>query len=198
MNKKNSGPERRLSNFVVACIPMTTSRYFTLWFTGLPCSGKTTLADLVARELLSLGSPVERLDGDIFRKSASKELGYSRIDREKNVSRAALAATDLMTRAIAVASFVSPYRSMRQHARDLMRPNFIEIYLDCTLEICEKRDTKGMYKRARDGKIGHFTGISDPYEAPLHPEIILNTHRLDAETCVRRILDYLKSNQFIK
>jgi adenylylsulfate kinase len=171
---------------------------FALWFTGLPCSGKTTLAVLVSKKLRFLGYDVEHLDGDSFRLAYSKELGFSKKDREKNVSRAArFAARFVQKNVVVAAAFVSPYRNMREHARKLMGSRFIEIYLRCPLSVCEKRDVKGMYQLARLGKIKNFTGVSAPYETPLKPEIVLDTDSLGSEECVDRIMAYLDSKKFV-
>ncbi|MGH7197256.1 MAG: adenylyl-sulfate kinase [Candidatus Omnitrophota bacterium] len=170
---------------------------FTLWLTGLPCSGKTTISEAVAARLRSSGYAVELLDGDAFRQKESGGLGYSKQDRETNIARAAEAATMLAGRDIVtLASFISPYRSMREAARRRI-PNFIEVYVRCPLEVCEKRDVKGMYKLARSGRITTFTGVSDPYEEPLSPEITVDTDQMSLDECVAKILDHLSTHRWV-
>ena len=173
------------------------SEGFTLWFTGLPCSGKTTLSRAVEKALSTLGYPVERLDGDSVRKDLSKDLGYSPEDREKNVSRVAFLAARLTRNGvITLVSLISPSRATRQNARQQIG-RFVEVYLDCPLEVCEKRDVKGMYRLARQGKIKDFTGVSATYEKPLTPELRLDTERSDVNVCVEAILDYLECSELI-
>src|SRR3989338_3766570 len=134
---------------------------FTLWFTGLPCSGKTTISDAIGKKLKDAGLKVERLDGDIVRKSLTRDLGFSKEDRDKNIERVTFVAKLLSRNEVGViASFISPY----QETRDIIRretTNFIEVFIHAPLEVCEERDVKGMYKLAREGKIENFTGISD-------------------------------------
>ncbi|MBI3316036.1 MAG: adenylyl-sulfate kinase [Candidatus Omnitrophica bacterium] len=173
-------------------------RGFAIWFTGLPCSGKTTLADALTKKLGLLGYPVENLDGDSFRLAYGHALGYSMKDRQKNVSLAAHFASDFIKKSkVVTAAFVSPYRGMRQEARRLMEPHFVEVYVRCPLRVCEERDVKGMYRLAREGKIKRFTGISDPYEEPLAPEIVVDTDRRDIETCATEVMAYLAAHRFI-
>lgn len=166
---------------------------FTLWFTGLPCSGKTTLADEMKRCLSDLGHRVERLDGDAIRKSLSSDLGFSKDHRRINIERAAFVAGLLTKGGVAtLVSFVSPYREIRDSARRHIG-SFVEVFVNCPLWVCEKRDVKGMYKLAREGKISDFTGVSDPYEAPLNPEVTVDTDRMSVQECAIEILRYLNS-----
>ena len=171
---------------------------FTLWFTGLPCAGKTTLADLTAEELRRRGLSVERLDGDIVRKSLTRDLGFTKEDRDKNIERVIFVTKLLSRNKVAVlVSFISPYRSVRDNARKEVT-NFIEVFVDCPIEVCEKRDTKGMFKKAREGQIANFTGISDPYEKPLNPDIHLRADIETPQQCVRKVIDKLEKMQFIE
>lgn len=148
---------------------------FTVWFTGLPCCGKTTIADQVATILKSKGFLVERLDGDLIRQNFSKDLGFSRKDRDKNIKCAIFFAKMLSRNNVVVlASFVSPYKTQRRNARKEIK-NFVEVYVRCPVKICMKRDVKGMYRQALEGKIKHFTGVDDPYEEPENPELIVDT-----------------------
>lgn len=150
---------------------------FTLWFTGLPCSGKSTIADVVAKELRKMGLKAERLDGDIIRKHLWKELGFSKEDRDENIRRAAFLAGLLTRNGIAVlTSFISPYRELRDYARREIG-DFVEIYVKCPVEVCIQRDTRGMYQKALAGEIPNFTGVSDPYEEPLNPELVIESDK---------------------
>lgn len=170
---------------------------FALWFTGLPCSGKSTLSEKIETELRKLVPFVEHLDGDVIRRGLSRDLGFSKEDRDANIERVAFVGSLLVKNGAAtLVSFVSPYRKMRAYARQLITP-FIEIYVRCPVEVCRKRDVKGMYKLADEGKLPFFTGVSDPYEEPLSPEIIVDTDKDPIEACVGRILDYLNDKHFI-
>jgi adenylyl-sulfate kinase len=164
---------------------------FTLWFTGLSGAGKSTLATLVAERLREMQRRVELLDGDEIRKNLSQGLGFSKADRDANILRIAFVAR-LLSRngVVAITAAISPYREIRDRARAEIR-NFVEVYVDCPLEICEQRDVKGLYRKARAGEIQQFTGISDPYEPPLNPEIHLHTDRENPEEDVEIILSRL-------
>ena len=171
---------------------------FVLWFTGLPCSGKTTVADGVAIELKRLNLKVERLDGDIVRQGLTRDLGFSKEDRDKNIERVTFVAKLLSRNGVAtLVSFVSPYREKRRQGRE-ETTNFIEVYLKCTVEVCKKRDTKGMYARALRGEIKDFTGVDDPYEEPLSPEIILETDKETVRESVKKVMEALRGLNLIK
>ena len=149
----------------------------TLWFTGLPCSGKSAVADALADRLRAQGLRAERLDGDIVRQDLTRDLGFSKADRDENIRRVTFVAKLLARNGVAVlVSFISPYRQMRDRARQQIQ-NFMEIYVKCPLETCVKRDVKGMYQKAMRGEIKEFTGVSDPYEEPLRPELVLETDK---------------------
>jgi adenylylsulfate kinase len=152
-------------------------RGLTIWLTGLSGSGKTTISDGVAAELFSRGLKVEVLDGDVVRKHLCKDLGFSKRDRDENVRRIAFIA-QLLTRngVVVLVSAISPYRAARDEARRAIG-DFVEVYVDASLAVCELRDPKGLYKKARTGEIRGFTGIDDPYEPPLHPDVVCNTDR---------------------
>lgn len=171
---------------------------FTVWFTGLPCCGKTTIADRVADFLRKQGYMVERLDGDSIRKDLTSDLGFSKHDRDENLRRATYVAK-LLTRngVVVLATFVSPYRARRDQSRKDIGA-FIEIYVKCPVEICMKRDVKGMYKKALAGEITNFTGVDDPYEEPLHPELILCTDKESVTESVQKVLNKLKELQYIR
>lgn len=170
----------------------------TIWFTGLPCSGKTTLALRLNEELQKRGYEPEALDGDVTRKYLSKGLGFSKEDRDENIRRVGFVCS-LLTRhgAITTAAFVSPYRSIRQEIREMIQ-NFVEVYVKCPVESCIQRDVKGMYKKALAGEIANFTGVSDPYEEPESPEITVETDKQSIEECVEIILKHLEALGYIQ
>jgi adenylyl-sulfate kinase len=169
----------------------------TLWFTGLPCSGKSAVADRLAEILKDRGYRVERLDGDIVRQSLTRDLGFSRADRDENIRRVTFVAK-LLTRndVFVLTSFISPYREIRAESRREIG-SFVEIYTKCPLETCMERDIKGMYKKAIEGKIKEFTGISDPYEEPEHPEILLETDKETLEESALKVLAYIKEQGYL-
>lgn len=166
---------------------------FTVWFTGLPSSGKSTLASLLHPRLIEMGFPVELLDGDEVRKRLTKGLGFSKEDRDENILRIAYVAK-LLTRvgAVAIVSAISPYRAIREEARAEIG-NFVEVYVSCRLEECIRRDVKGLYRKALNGELQNFTGVSDPYEPPLAPEVILETDRETPEESLSKILTTLRA-----
>ena len=164
---------------------------FTAWFTGIPCSGKTTIADRVAKILREKGYKVERLDGDIVRKGLTSDLGFSKEDRDENIKRVTFVAKLLTRNGVAVlATFVSPYRERRARTRQEIG-RFVEIYTRCPVEVCMERDVKGMYEKALAGKIKNFTGVNDPYEEPENPELILDTDKESIDECAQRVLGKL-------
>ncbi len=165
-----------------------------LWFTGLSGSGKSTLAHAVEEELFKLGLNTFVLDGDNVRHGLNKDLGFSDQDRKENIRRIGEAAK-LMLEAgvITLTAFISPFKAEREMARSLMpHGDFIEIHCYCPLEICEQRDVKGLYKRARNGEIKDFTGISSPYEAPLKPELKIDTHSNSLAECVKQVIALIR------
>jgi len=163
----------------------------TIWFTGLSGAGKSTVANLVKERLQGMGRRVELLDGDEVRKNLSSGLGFSKADRDANIRRIAYVAK-LLTRngVVAITAAISPYQEIRDEARREIG-NFVEVYVDCPLEVCEQRDVKGLYKKARSGEIPQFTGVSDPYEAPVNPEVHLHTDRENPDQDVELILSKL-------
>jgi adenylylsulfate kinase len=171
---------------------------FCLWFTGLSGSGKTTITTLLVKELRRRGSKLEVLDGDIVRENLSKGLGFSKEDRDTNIRRIAFVA-DLLSRngVPVITAAISPYREIRDEARAKMDGRFIEIYTKAPLEVCEERDVKGLYAKARAGEIKEFTGISDPYEPPENPEILIETDKQSPEESAQQILDYLEDRDLI-
>jgi len=170
---------------------------FTVWFTGIPCCGKTTIADQVAIVLKKKDYTVERLDGDVVRQGLTSNLGFSKKDRDENIRRVTFVAK-MLTRnnVIVLATFVSPYREQRRNARKEIE-RFVEVYVRCPVEICMKRDVKGMYQRALEGKIKHFTGVDDPYEEPEQPELIVDTDKETVEDSINKVLDTLTDLEYI-
>ena len=166
---------------------------FCIWFTGLSGAGKSTTADILTVRLLESGRQVTVLDGDVVRMLLSKGLGFSREDRDSNIRRIGYVASEIVRHSGSViCAAVSPYRATRNECRAMVGDDhFIEVYVSTPLEICEQRDTKGMYMLARAGKIKSFTGIDDLYEAPLNPEITIETEVLTAEENVELIIAYL-------
>ena len=165
---------------------------FTLWLTGLSGAGKSTLAVQVAKELRQRGLNVEILDGDEVRTNLSQGLGFSKEDRDTNIKRIGYVCK-LLTRngVVAISAAISPYREVRDYNRQQIG-DFIEIYVQCSIEALARRDVKGLYKKALAGEIQHFTGISDPYEPPERPEITVDTERQREPESLRVILDYLE------
>lgn len=170
---------------------------FTLWLTGLSGSGKTTIARILAEKMKSLDLNVELLDGDAIRNKLSPGLGYSKADRLLNIKRVAFLAK-LLTRnnVIVIASLISPYHDIRSYCREEIG-NYIEVFVKCPLEVLIKRDPKGLYAKALAGDIDNFTGISDPYEEPLNPDIIVETDREAPEQSAAKILHWLKQKNYI-
>ena len=166
-----------------------------LWFTGLSGSGKSTLARAVEKVLFERGCRTYVLDGDNVRHGLNKNLGFSPEDREENIRRIGeVAKLFADAGVIAMTAFISPYRADRDKARALSAGRFIEIYVKCDLDVCETRDTKGLYKKARAGEIKEFTGISAPYEAPQNPELVVDTSHQPLEDSVKTVLAHLEQS----
>ena len=167
---------------------------FTLWFTGLPCSGKSTLAGIVAAELKRRERFIEILDGDEVRKHLTKGLGFSREDRDENIRRIGYVCR-LLSRngAIAIAAAISPYRAVRDEVRAAHEPGrFLEVFVNTPLEVCIRRDVKGMYKKALAGEMKNFTGIDDPYEAPAAAELVIEAAAEPEQQSGTRIITRLE------
>jgi adenylylsulfate kinase len=170
----------------------------TLWFTGLSGSGKSTVANSVAAMLHAKGVSTYVLDGDNIRHGLNKNLGFSAADREENIRRIGEVSKLFTSAAIVnLTAFISPYRADRDQARALQPESFVEIYCDPGLAVCEQRDPKGLYKKARAGQIKGFTGIDDPYEAPTNPELVLDTGALSIDQCALAVLDLLNKRGVI-
>ena len=170
---------------------MSQQKGFTMWFTGLSGAGKTVIAKQVERELLERGLKVERLDGDIVRQSLTRDLGFSKADRDQNIERVTFVAKLLTRNNVAVlCSFISPYRARRAKSRGEIG-EFIEVYVEASVETCAERDVKGLYAKAFAGEIANFTGVSDPYEPPENAEIVCHTAVETVEESVKKVMDYL-------
>ena len=169
----------------------------TLWFTGLSGAGKSTVSTILETRLRTLGAKVEVLDGDVVRTHLSKGLGFSKEDRDTNIRRIGFVC-QLLSRngVIAIAAAISPYRETRDWVRSQVE-NFVEIYAHCPLDKLVERDVKGLYKKALAGEIKEFTGVSDPYEAPLNPEVTINTHLETPEESANKIWAKLEKEKLI-
>lgn len=172
-------------------------RGVTVWFTGLSGAGKTTISQGVERELRSRECLVEVLDGDIVRQNLTKGLGFSKEDRDENIRRIGFVA-HLLSRngVIVLVSAISPYRDVREEVRQKIG-DFVEVFVNAPLEVCEQRDIKGLYKKARAGEIKNFTGIDDPYESPMLPDIVCHTHVEDIAESVSKVLQKLETLGYI-
>ena len=167
-------------------------RGFTLWFTGLSGAGKTTISEIVEKELRERGNRVEVLDGDIVRTNLSKGLSFSKEDRDTNILRIGFVANLLTRNGVAViVSAISPYKEARDQVRRRI-VDFVEVYVHCPLEVCAERDVKGLYKKAFEGEIEHFTGVSDPYEPPEAPDLVLETEQEEPEESARKVIEKLE------
>jgi adenylyl-sulfate kinase len=171
---------------------------FTVWLTGMSGAGKSSTSKLLEKYLRDHGAKVEVLDGDVVRTYLSKGLGFSKEDRDENIRRIGFVC-ELLSRngVIAIAAVISPYRAAREKVRDRI-PNFIEVYLECPVEVLVERDTKGLYKAALSGQIAHFTGISDPYEPPLNPEVTIHSAEETPEQGVEKILAALRNRSLLR
>jgi len=169
-----------------------------IWFTGLSGSGKTTIAHVVEEKLLDAGVPVEILDGDVVRENLSKGLGFSEEDRNTNIRRIAFVAHLLQRNGtFVITAAISPYRAIRDEARAMIK-DFVEVYADAPLEVCEERDVKGLYAKARAGEIKGFTGIDDPYEAPENAEVVIKTAEVSIEEGAQQVIDKLVELKYLE
>ncbi|OCA88132.1 adenylyl-sulfate kinase [Bacillus sp. FJAT-27225] len=172
---------------------------FVLWFTGLSGSGKSTLANEVDRKLHALGVRSYVLDGDNIRHGLNRGLGFSKEDRIENIRRIGeVSKLFVDSGQIVLTAFISPFREDRERVRALFEPGeFIEVWVQCPLEVCEKRDVKGLYRKARKGEIREFTGISSPYETPLSPELVIDTSESGVVDSAERVIEYLQNRRLI-
>lgn len=172
-------------------------RGVTVWFTGLSGAGKSTISQMLGKELRTQGYKVEILDGDIIRQNISKGLGFSKEDRDENIFRIGFIAHLLTRNGVNVlVSVISPYRETRQKVRQQIG-DFVEVYVNAPLEVCEQRDVKGLYKKARKGEIKNFTGIDDLYEQPLHPEVECRTNMETPKESVAKVLAKLRELKYL-
>lgn len=179
---------------------LSQHKSLVVWFTGLPCSGKSTLAHAVEEELYKLNCRTFVLDGDNIRNGLSSDLGFSDNDRKENIRRIGETAKLMMEAGvIAMTAFISPFRKDRGSIRKMLpQGDFVEVYCKASLETCEARDVKGLYKLARSGEIKNYTGISSPYEDPKNPELIINTDNETLEESVGKVIDFLRVRSVIK
>ena len=177
---------------------MADDKGFTLWFTGLSGAGKTTISHIVEKEIRDRGANIEILDGDVVRENLSKGLGFSKEDRDTNIRRIAFVA-DLLSRngTPVITAAISPYREIRDEARDMMGDRFIEVYVNASVEACAERDVKGLYEKAFKGEIKEFTGVSDPYEPPLNAEITVETENEEPDESAAKIIAYLDERELL-
>jgi adenylylsulfate kinase len=169
-----------------------------IWFTGLSGSGKTTIAHIVEDKLLEAGVPVEILDGDVVRENLSKGLGFSKEDRDINIRRIAFVAHLLQRNGVfVITAAISPYAAIREEARAMIK-DFVEVYANAPIEVCEDRDVKGLYAKARAGEIKGFTGVDDPYEPPAGPEVECHTDKENPEESAQKVIDKLVEMKFLE
>jgi adenylyl-sulfate kinase len=175
----------------------TNQQGFVLWMTGLSGAGKTTIALILEKELRGRGVKIERLDGDVVRESLTRDLGFSKEDRDKNIERVTFVAKLLSRNGVGcICSFISPYQAVRDQVR-ANTTNFLEVFIDAPLQVVMDRDVKGLYKKAIAGEIPNFTGISDPFEAPSQPDIHIRTDQETPAESAQRIIDKLEELGFI-
>ncbi|HMB71608.1 MAG TPA: adenylyl-sulfate kinase [bacterium] len=171
---------------------------FTIWFTGLPCSGKSTVSVILEETFRKERGMVEILDGDVIRTNLSKGLGFSREDRETNLLRIAFVCNLLTRNGVpAIAAAISPFDNVREQVRDMIGDGYVEVYTRCPVEKCIERDVKGMYKKALAGEIKGFTGVDDPFDEPEDPEVICDTDKETPEESAAKIVSYLRSKGFL-
>jgi sulfate adenylyltransferase len=204
LNKGRQLPEwftrPEVAEILTEAYPARHRQGVCVWLTGLSGAGKSTTAEVLAAMLMEYGRPATLLDGDVVRTHLSKGLGFSKDDRDTNVRRIGFVASEIVRHGgVVISAAISPYRATRNDIRNMVGPDhFVEVFVDTPLEVCERRDIKGMYAKARRGEIKDFTGIDDPYEAPLHPEITLDTVSHRAEENARAILRYLIREGFVQ
>lgn len=173
---------------------------FVIWFTGLPSSGKSTIAHHVEKVLFDLGCHTYVFDGDNIRHGLCRDLGFSKEERKENIRRIAeVIKLFLDAGIICLTAFVSPYRKDREMAKKIIgEKDFFEVYVKCPVEVCESRDKKGLYKKARMGLIQNYTGVNEVYEEPANPDLILETDKNELETCVNKVIEFIKNRSLLK
>ncbi len=183
----------------MASAPPTTSRGACVWFTGLSGSGKSTTAEALVPLLEARGRTVTVLDGDVVRTHLTRELGFSKADRDTNVRRVGYVAAEIVRHGgLVVAALVSPYRETRAEVREMVGEGYIEVFVDTPIDVVEERDVKGWYAKARAGEVRGFTGVSDPYEPPLDPELRLRTIDTTPEANAVLVIEYLQTRGFLE
>jgi sulfate adenylyltransferase len=189
-----------VSEAIATTYPPRDKQGFCIWFTGLSASGKSTTAGILTVLLHEFGRQVTLLDGDVVRNHLSRGLGFSKEDRDSNIRRIGFVAAEIVKhQGTVICAAVSPYRATRNDVRNMVGGDrFIEVFVNTPLEECERRDVKGMYLKARRGEIKNFTGIDDPYEAPVQPELVVDTVAKSAEENARTIVKYLSERGFLK
>lgn len=171
---------------------------FTIWFTGLPCSGKSTISVILEEVIRKERGMVEVLDGDVIRTNLSKGLGFSREDRETNLMRIGFVCNLLTRNGVpAIAAAISPFENVREQTREMIGDGYIEVYTRCSVEACIERDVKGMYKKALAGEIKGFTGVDDPFDEPTDSEVVVDTDKETPEESAAKIIQYLRENGFL-
>jgi adenylylsulfate kinase len=197
-NKSNNIVWHSLSIERVHREELLNQKGLLIWFTGLSGSGKSTIANALNKELYRRSYLTYMLDGDNLRHGLNADLGFSREDRIENIRRVReLSGIFVDAGIVTITTFISPFKEDRQKVRDLVKDRFIEVFIDCDLEVCEQRDPKGLYKKAREGKIKDFTGIDSVYEKPENPEITIYSHKQSIDECVKKIIAYLEDNKYL-
>lgn len=171
---------------------------FTIWFTGLPCSGKSTISVILEEAIRKERGMVEVLDGDVIRTNLSKGLGFSREDRETNLMRIGFVCNLLTRNGVPnIAAAISPFENVREQTREMIGDGYVEVYTRCSIEACIERDVKGMYKKALAGEIKGFTGVDDPFDEPTDSEVVVDTDKETPEESAAKIIQYLRDNGFM-
>jgi sulfate adenylyltransferase len=188
-----------VAEILMQSYPPKRTQGFCVWFTGLPCAGKSTIGEILLVKLFEKGRRVTILDGDVVRTHLSKGLGFDRAGRDANILRIGFVAAEIIRHnGVVICAAVSPYRSTRDQVRSMFpNGNFIEVFVDTPQTLCEERDVKGMYAKARRGEIEGFTGIDDPYEAPLRPEIVIKTAEVTPAFAANLIMEHLQAEDYI-
>jgi sulfate adenylyltransferase len=191
---------KEVAHYLLEAYPPKSKKGFCVWLTGLPSSGKSTIANILSNMLRSRSKTVSLLDGDVVRTNLSEGLGFSKEDRVKNISRVGFVANEIIRHnGVCIVALVSPYRIAREQVRRSMpEGSFIEVFVDAPIEVCQLRDTKGFYKKAKEGIIKNFTGFDDPFESPSAPEIHLESHIFSPEECTNEIMEFLRRKGFLE
>jgi sulfate adenylyltransferase len=188
-----------VAQILMQTYPPRHQQGFCIWFTGLPCAGKSTIGEILQVKLFEKGRRVTFLDGDVVRTHLSKGLGFDRASRDANIMRIGFVASEIVRHnGVVICAAVSPYRSTRDQVREMFASNFVEVFVNTPQQVCEQRDVKGMYAAARRGEIQGFTGIDDPYESPLNPEITIVTEEYSPAYAANLIIEHLRNQSFLR